>query len=73
MLDKCQKHLSSVHESYFQHLTVALCFGVQMVGAGLAAIVHALCPALFERTASNTIIKLHGEMMARKNTQDPHG
>ncbi len=74
MLHDCKKHLDSVHESYFQHLGFAVCFGLRMIGGGLAAILHGLCPAVFERTGSQTVFKLHDEIEARKATQDhTHG
>lgn len=69
MLDKSQKHLDSVHESYARHLCFAVCFGVRMIGGGLAAIIHGLCPAVFDRTGSNTLFKLYDEMKARQANQ----
>lgn len=78
MLEKCQKHLDDVHESYFQHLFFAACFGVRMIGAGLAAIAHGLCPAVFQHTGSKTIFALHDELKARtakpdQNDRGRHG
>lgn len=72
MLDKCQKHLHSVDESYFQHLYFATCFGVRMIGAGVAAILHGLCPAVFQYTGSKTIFALNDELTARKQKADGH-
>ena len=46
-------------EDYLAHAGVALRFAVLLLGAGLAALVHALIPALFETSASSTIKKLH--------------
>ena len=68
MIEKCQKHLDGVNESYFQHLGFAVCFGLRMVGAGLAAILHGLCPAVFQYTGSKIIFKLNDELKARANT-----
>lgn len=72
MFDKCQKHLDSVHESYAKHLCFAMSFGLRMIGGGLAAIIHGLCPAVFDRTGSNTLFKLYDEIKARQAKQIPH-
>lgn len=66
MLDKCQQHLDSVRESYFQHLCFAVCFGLRLVGAGLAAILHGLFPAVFQTTGSATVYRLADELRARQ-------
>jgi len=58
-------HPQSVGESYFQHQRVALSFAFPLLGAGLAAFLHALVPAVCERTAGNTIRKLHGRLEKR--------
>ena len=59
-------HPRSVDESYGEHFSVAFGFGAQMVTGGLACIVHAFIPALFERTASKTVKSLYGFMAARQ-------
>lgn len=66
MFDKCKHHLDTVHESYLQHLCFAVRFGLRMMGGGLAAIIHAICPAVFESTASRTLFALHDEVRARQ-------
>ena len=45
-------HPESVGESYGQHFGVAFGFALALFGAGLAALIHAFIPALFEKTAS---------------------
>lgn len=72
MFDKCQKHLHSVDESYFKHLYFATCFGLRMIGAGFAAILHGLCPAFFQYTGSKTIFALHDELKERAKGQHGH-
>lgn len=70
MLGKCHKHLDSVHESYFQHMAFALRFGVCMIGGGLAAIIHGIFPAFFERTGSRILFQLHDAVQSRsQNSQ----
>jgi hypothetical protein len=58
-------HPRSVNEDYLAHAGVALRFALLLLGAGLAALVHAAVPALFETSASSTIKKLHREMSER--------
>lgn len=58
-------HPRTVDESYLEHAGVAFRFGVRLLGAGLAALVHAVIPCLFEKTASSMIKSLHGEMASR--------
>ena len=70
MLHKCKNHLDSVRESYFQHLFFAVCFGGRMIGAGIAAILHGLCPALFQYTGSKTIFRLSDELKQRMTDHD---
>jgi hypothetical protein len=45
---------------------VALSFALPLLGAGLAAIVHALVPGMFERTAGDMIRKLHARLEGRQ-------
>ncbi len=45
-------HPNSVGESYSEHFMFASRFGLKLIGAGLAAMVHGLLPFAFESTAS---------------------
>jgi hypothetical protein len=58
-------HPQSVGESYFQHQRVALSFAMPLLVAGLAATIHALVPAVFERTAGDIIRRLHDRLENR--------
>ncbi|MEZ8015102.1 MAG: DUF6356 family protein [Ascidiaceihabitans sp.] len=60
-------HPRSVGESYFEHLLFAGGFALRLLGAGLAALVHALIPCLFEKTASNMIAKMYAKTSNRSN------
>ena len=60
-------HPRSVDESYFEHLLFAGGFALRLLGAGLAALVHALIPCLFEKTASNMIAKMYAKTSNRSN------
>ena len=59
-------HPAKVGETYFEHMGVALSFFFWLAVAAGAAFVHALVPALCERTASNIILKLHARMTRRR-------
>jgi hypothetical protein len=59
-------HPRSIGETYPEHSRIALRFGLTMLSGGFACLVHALVPALFERTGSSTIKKLYSEMLARQ-------
>jgi len=61
-------HPRSVNEDYLAHAGVALRFAQLLFRAGLAALVHAVIPALFETSASSIIKKLHREMSERSRT-----
>lgn len=59
-------HPRSVDESYGAHLATAGGFGLTMIAGGVACLVHALVPALCERTASRVIARLHDRMIAHR-------
>ncbi len=59
-------HPHDVGESYGEHFATAAGFGTRMVVGGLACIVHAVVPALFVRTASDTVKSLYATMKARQ-------
>ena len=73
MLDKAHDHLESVHETYAQHMKFALWFAAQLIGAGVAVIIYALCPAFFQNSGSATVNKLHDILQQRKNHHHHHG
>ncbi len=59
-------HPKSVDETYFQHMRFAAGFSVRLLAAACAAMVHAVLPFLFERTASRMIDAMHQRMHNRK-------
>lgn len=61
------RHPASVGETYLQHLRTALSFGIQMLGGGIACLVHSLLPFLFVRTASRCIEQLHQRMVVHRS------
>jgi hypothetical protein len=59
------EHPATVGETYGQHFVVAMGFGLRMIGAGAASMVHACLPFLFVRTGSTNVARLHAVMSAR--------
>ncbi len=59
-------HPESVGETYGEHFLVASSFGVTMLGAGLACLVHALVPGLFVKTGSAAVTGLYDRMVAHR-------
>lgn len=65
ILKKCRAHLVFVKEGYIEHALFALSFACRLQWAAIAVAIHALIPALFQFTGSNTIRKLHQEIEGR--------
>ena len=53
------EHPASVEESYGEHARFAFGFSMKLFAAAFAALIHALVPALFEKTASGIIRSLY--------------
>jgi hypothetical protein len=70
ILDPFTRHPASVGETYTEHLCMAGSFGWRMVIGGLACLVHAVFPFLFEYTASNHIRVLHEQMVQKRRRLD---
>lgn len=60
-------HPHSVGETYFEHMGMASSFGLRMVLAGLACLLHGLFPFLFVKTGSTTIRHLHETMISHRS------
>ena len=58
-------HPQSVDETYFEHLKFAGTFSAKLFAAGFCALVHAVLPFTFEKTASRMINELHHRMHNR--------
>lgn len=59
------QHLKDVDESYGEHMSHASWYGWRMLIAGIACLAHALCPFLFQETASKCIRQLYDHMAKR--------
>lgn len=58
-------HPATVDESYLEHARFASRFSGRLLLAGFAALVHAILPFCFEKTAGNIIRELYGEIANR--------
>jgi hypothetical protein len=58
-------HPDEIGESYGEHLARASWSGVKLIGSGIACMVHAIFPFLFEHVASDTIKDLHRGMIKK--------
>ena len=58
-------HPQTVDESYGEHFWFALGFAAKLAGAAGAALVHAVIPCLFEKTASRMIREMHERITNR--------
>jgi hypothetical protein len=63
------EHPHATGETYFEHQRVASSIGVQLLGAGLAALVHGVFPFLFVTTAGRRINELHDLLQRRRTRQ----
>ncbi|WP_300549353.1 DUF6356 family protein [Roseovarius sp.] len=52
-------HPGSVDETYLEHARFAGGFSLKLFAAGLAALIHAVIPILFEKTASRMIADMY--------------
>lgn len=59
------EHPSSLGETYPEHMRASLSYAVPLLGAALAAFMHALFPFLFQTTASQTVRHLYERMTKR--------
>ena len=59
-------HPRTVGETYVEHAGIAGRFGATMVAGGLKCLVHAVLPSVFERSASDCVAKLNGELTRRR-------
>ena len=53
------RHPREVGETYGEHFAAASACGFTLIASGLACLVHAVFPCLFETTASDTVRRMH--------------
>ena len=64
------RHPTEVGESYGEHFRAASAFGLRMIAGGIACLVHAAFPFVFEQTGSRTMDELHRRMRDRSVKAD---
>ena len=52
--------------TWASHGIGAVRISVELIGAGLACLVHAIVPGWFTETAGRTVIRMHDHMVKRK-------
>ncbi|MFK7764069.1 MAG: DUF6356 family protein [Roseobacter sp.] len=52
-------HPATVDETFLQHMAFALRFSGLLFAAAGAALIHAIIPCLFEKTASKIVARLY--------------
>lgn len=55
MIGQAREHLQAAGEGYWQHFRFATTFGLLAVAAGIAALIHAVIPAVCTSTASRIV------------------
>jgi hypothetical protein len=60
------EHPRSLGMSWFEHGIGAAKIGVELIGAGCAAIVHAVVPGIFTETAGKTVTRIYDHIQSRK-------
>lgn len=72
MLDRVFfEHPRSVGETYGEHLWMAGGFGVSLIKAGCACLIHAVFPRLCTNTASQAVKHLHDRMVVTRKHRQP--
>jgi hypothetical protein len=59
-------HPRSLGMSWLSHGAGALRIGGELIGAGLACVVHAVVPGWFTQTAGKTVTRIHHHMVSRR-------
>lgn len=66
LLQSFTRHPAAVGETYTEHMKHAGGFGLTLLGAGLACLVHAVFPFLCKTTGSQAIRRLHDRMVVNR-------
>ena len=60
------EHPEQVGETYSEHFAMASSFGIPMIFAGFACLLHGIFPFMFEKTGSNLVRKLYDRMVINR-------
>jgi len=66
-LDMFREHPASVGETYVEHLGVATSFGLSLIRAGLACLIHAVLPFVFTTYARRAVVELHRRIVTHRD------
>ena len=61
------EHPRSLGMSWGEHAAGAVKIGFELIGAGCAAIIHAVVPGLFTQTAGRTVTRIYDHIQERKS------
>jgi hypothetical protein len=64
------EHPRSRDMSWAGHGAGAVKVGLQLIGAGIAALIHAVVPGIFGETASTTVIRMHDHIQKLNAKRD---
>ena len=68
------EHPRSLGMGWAEHGAGAAKIGFELIGAGIAAIVHAVVPGCFTETAGRTVTRIYDHIQQRKSASDnPNG
>jgi hypothetical protein len=71
LLEHFREHPASVGETYGEHFGIATSFGVSLLKAGFACLIHAVLPFLFTSYGRTAIADLHGRMVSHRDHRAP--
>ena len=60
------EHPKSLGMTWSGHGVGAVKIGAELIGAGCAAMIHAVVPALFTETAGKTVTRIYDHIQSRK-------
>tara|TARA_Y100000590_G_scaffold420824_1_gene523939 strand:- start:288 stop:539 length:252 start_codon:yes stop_codon:yes gene_type:complete len=66
VISKSKEHYESANETYLEHMKVAIKISFELFLASMMACIHAIIPAIFQKGASGTIIKLYEYLQSKK-------
>ena len=70
--DRCKRHLTERNLTYKDHAVHATRMGLEMIRGGTALLLHALVPALFPHTGTDTIRELYFQYVVEKKESSSH-
>lgn len=69
MANPFTRHPAEIGESYTEHFGAASSFGLTLIGAGIACVVHAILPFMFTHTASKSVHRLNRQLAGKRRAE----